>query len=129
VNPVIGELLTTISVFENGEEYLNFVEANVIPCLSSMAAAVGKDVLWKPLNHKVLMMTREKKKHERMAAVKTLYSLFNEVGEEYLLLLPECMPFLSELLEEENQDVLNLAVELVKFIEGISGESLDQYLQ
>ena len=75
------------------------------------------------------MMTREKKRHLRLAAIKTLHQLFLEVGEEYLLLLPECLPFISELLESDDEHTLNPTVEMVKFIESLSGESLDQYLQ
>ena len=65
----------------------------------------------------------------RLAAVQTLYRLFTDVGEEYLILLPESLPYLSELLEEDAPDILEATVKLIKFIEELSGESLDSYLQ
>lgn len=101
----------------------------MIPTLTAISSSVSSDVLWKPLNHKLLMLTRDKKKEVRAIAVKALHSLFHEIGEDYLLMLPECLPFLSELLEEENENVLALSVDFIKFIEGLSGEKLDQYLQ
>lgn len=125
----VGEIISAIGAFPDGASYLRFIEDHVIPCVVALATSVTKDLLWKPLNHKLLMMTRENNRHLRIAALKALHQLFREVGEEYLLLLPECLPFISELVEDEDEAVLNLTVEMVKFIENLSGESLDQYLQ
>lgn len=52
-----------------------------------------------------------------------------QVGEEYLLLLPECLPFLSELLEDDSADVIAATGELIRYIEELSGEKLDAFLQ
>ena len=55
--------------------------------------------------------------------------MFIQAGEEYLLLLPECLPFFAELLEDEAEDVSTLAASVVRDAEELSGESLDSYLQ
>ena len=47
--------------------------------LIALARAVGRDVLWKPLNHRVLLLTRDSRKIVRIAALKTLHKLFIEV--------------------------------------------------
>ena len=52
-----------------------------------------------------------------------------QVGEEYLILLPECLPFLSELMEDDSSDVIDLTSEIIRYIEELSGEKLTQYLQ
>jgi len=52
----------------------------------------------------------------------------SQIGEEFLLLLPECLPFLSELLEDDNSEVTEVTAALVRYIEELSGESLDQWL-
>ena len=46
-----------------------------------------------------------------------------------MLLLPECLPFLSELMEDSSREVVAAAAETIKFIEELSGEKLDSYLQ
>lgn len=74
-------------------------EELVGPCLAQLAAASGKDVLWKALASAVLMRTRSKRAGVRVAALVSLRQCFEVVGEEFLSLLPECLPFLSELLE------------------------------
>lgn len=74
-------------------------EELVGPCLAQLAAASGKDALWKALASAVLMRTRSKRAGVRVAALVSLRQCFEVVGEEFLSLLPECLPFLSELLE------------------------------
>ena len=51
------------------------------------------------------------------------------MGEDYLMLLPECLSYLSELLEDDSPDVTAEATELIRYIEELSGEKLDSYLQ
>ena len=45
----------------------------------ALARAVGRDILWKPLNHRVLLVTRDNRKSVRIGAIKTLHKLFVEV--------------------------------------------------
>ena len=79
-------------------------EELVGPCLAQLAAASGKDVLWKSLASAVLMRTRSRRAGVRVAALVSLRQCFEVVGEEFLSLLPECLPFLSELLEVRKVD-------------------------
>jgi U3 small nucleolar RNA-associated protein 10 len=108
--------------FCNEKDCLTFVHESV-----NLASAITVDILWKPLNHKVLLAMRDKKKVVRMADMSsTLHSLFSEVGEEYLLLLPECLLFLSELIEDDSREI---AKDTLRFLEELSGEKLESYLQ
>ncbi len=45
------------------------------------------------------------------------------------MLLPECLPFISELLEDENEEVIACTREAIEAIEELNGEKLDSYLQ
>lgn len=74
-------------------------EEVVGPCLAQLASASGKDALWKSLANAALMKTRSERAGVRVAALVSLRQSFEVVGEEFLALLPECLPFLSELLE------------------------------
>ena len=49
--------------------------------------------------------------------------------DEFLVFIPECVPFLSELLEDPEFEVERRAQEAVRQLEGISGESLEPYLK
>ena len=41
------------------ESYQERVEQQLVPCLSQLAVAAGRDSLWKPLNYQLLLKTRE----------------------------------------------------------------------
>ena len=55
--------------------------------------------------------------------------MFNKLGERYLVVLNDTIPFLSESLEDDSQEVEMLAKEIVKRIQTLTGESLDEYLK
>ncbi len=51
-----------------------------------------------------------------------------QVGEEYLGLLPECLPFLAELIEDDVESVAIEAHEWATAIETLTGEKIHSYL-
>lgn len=135
VAPLVSLLSTTASLVMGAKreqdpwaEYQRLMNQVVVPCIANMASAAGKDVLWKPLNHGVLMKTREGAWQVRQAAITALHQCFIVVGEEYLVMLPESISFLAELLEDEVAEVEATARKAVTFIEELSGENLDTYL-
>lgn len=59
----------------------------------------------------------------------TIYKEFIErLGQQYSSLLPDSLPFISELLEDSDPEVERTAGDIVRVIEEITGESVDQYL-
>jgi len=92
---------------ETTEDY-----GNVVNCITSLAAAAGNEQLWKPLNHSLLEACGNEKRSEvRKSGVKSLLSIIHTLGEEYMVLLPECLPVLSELLEDEDEDIAGLTTD------------------
>ena len=65
----------------------------------------------------------------RLAAVKCERSLTARIGEEWLSLLPEMLPFISEGMEDDDESVEDEVRAWVKEIEAILGERLDSMLQ
>ena len=55
--------------------------------------------------------------------------MFSRLRERWLALLPEIMPFIAELLEDTNPEVESTVQDLVRDIEELSGESLNDYLE
>jgi len=107
------------------EEY-----GSVSGCLVALAAAAGNEQMWKPLNHAVLEACGNESRPEvRKAGVRCLLSIIGSLGEEYMVLLPECLPTLSELLEDEDEETAGLARECVRQGEELLGESLDDSLR
>lgn len=104
------------------------VDDLLVACIGQMAVTAGTDLLWKPLNHEVLMQTRSEKLRSRILGLRIVKFFVEKLKEEYLVLLAETIPFLGELLEDVEPPVKSLAQEILKEMESMSGESLGQYL-
>ncbi|RZC48060.1 hypothetical protein C5167_040997 [Papaver somniferum] len=104
------------------------VNDSLVACLGQMAVTSGSDLLWKPLNHEVLMQTRSEKIRARILGLRVIKYMVENLKEEYLTLLPETIPFLGELLEDMELPVKTLAQEILKEMETLSGENLRDYL-
>ncbi|KAF6149894.1 hypothetical protein GIB67_008615 [Kingdonia uniflora] len=104
------------------------VDESLVACLGHMAVAAGSDLLWKPLNHDVLMQTRSEKVRARILGLRVVKYFLEHLKNEYLMLLPETIPFLAELLEDVELPVKSLAQEILKEMENLSGENLKEYL-
>lgn len=75
----------------------------------------------------MLMCSRREKPRPRLLALRVVKLLAEQLKEEYLVLLPETLPFLAELLEDSDLNVQAKTQEVVKFLEDLSGEDLSQY--
>ena len=98
------------------------------PAVAMLCRAVGDDVAWKPLHFGVLMHTRDGRPAVRAAAVETLGLCFRVVGDEFLVMLPEALGFLSELLEDPDGGVERAARALLRDVEEMSGEKLEAFM-
>ena len=104
---------------DNGED------GNVCNCLLALATAAGNEQLWKPLNHAILLSCGHDSRSEiRNAGVGLLLKVLQTLGEEYMVLLPECLPVLSELLEDTDEAISGMAKECVQLGEDLLGEEL-----
>ena len=103
---------------------------NVISCVVALASAAGNEQLWKPLNHSLLEACGNEQRSEvRRAGIQALLSVIKTLGEEYMVLLPECLPVLSELLEDEDEEIIGLAKACIREGEELLGESLEESLR
>lgn len=119
-------------VAEGGDEAAPGTDAfgrAVVACLSQLAVAAGSDAQWKPLNYALLMATRATEPRTRLLALYGVSQLQARLAEEYLVLLPETLPYLAELLEDGEHEVEAGATELLRRLEKLSGESLAEYLK
>ncbi|KAK6936870.1 U3 small nucleolar RNA-associated protein 10, N-terminal [Dillenia turbinata] len=131
LKPVVSQLVAEPPA--SLEEHLDIpsvkeVDDTLVACIGQMAVTAGSDLLWKPLNHEVLLLTRSDKVRPRILGLRIVKSLMEKLKEEYLVLLAETIPFLSELLEDVELPVRSLTQDILKEMESLSGESLRQYL-
>jgi U3 small nucleolar RNA-associated protein 10 len=125
VDPVVDQILVTSK--GTSSDYLTRMNTYVVSCVGQMAVTVSNDTLWKPLNHKVLLKTREDDPEIRLAALKCIEEFYIRLGEEWLLFLAESISFLAELMEDDDVRVEKYVQQVNATIETHLGESLDKF--
>ncbi|KAI9818592.1 MAG: snoRNA-binding rRNA-processing protein utp10 [Thelocarpon impressellum] len=101
----------------------------VIPAITELAAAVDSGEQHKELNAAILKHLRSPDAQVRLAAVLCEEALTDRLGEEWLALLPEMLPFISELQEDDDEGVERQTHRWIVKMEGVLGESLESMLQ
>ncbi|PIA14645.1 hypothetical protein COEREDRAFT_46355 [Coemansia reversa NRRL 1564] len=127
--PLVNQLANTKRADDTAPSHLERVGSLLAPACAQLAAAVANDALWKLLNQDVLLKARADDPAVRHSTLLVLQALYNKLGEEFLILLPETIPFLAELLEDDDSIVERSTHETIKLIESLLGESLQSYLR
>jgi U3 small nucleolar RNA-associated protein 10 len=65
----------------------------------------------------------------RLTAVKCQRSLTDRLGEEWLTMLPEMLPFITDLLEDDDEKIERETRAWIRTAEEILGENLENMLQ
>ncbi|CAN6457927.1 unnamed protein product [Victoria cruziana] len=132
LKPLVSQLIVDLPALSDQNQVtpaVDEVDDLLVSCLGQMATTAGTDLLWKPLNHEVLMQTRSEKLRPRILGLRIVKYLLDNLKEEYLVFLPETIPFLGELLEDAaDLQVKSLAQDILRDMEKLSGENLRQYL-
>ena len=66
---------------------------------------------------------------EKLWAAKSIKLIYSKVGENWLVLLPQLVPTIAELLEDDDEEIEDeVRTGLVKVVENVLGEPFDRYL-
>uniref|UniRef100_A0A2K6CKV9 HEAT repeat-containing protein 1 n=1 Tax=Macaca nemestrina TaxID=9545 RepID=A0A2K6CKV9_MACNE len=109
------------------EKFQERVTKQLIPCIAQFSVAMADDSLWKPLNYQILLKTRDASPKVRFAALITVLALAEKLKENYIVLLPESIPFLAELMEDECEEVEHQCQKTIQQLETVLGEPLQSY--
>jgi U3 small nucleolar RNA-associated protein 10 len=105
------------------------VTEDLVPAIVELAGAADSSDHHKELNGAILKHMRSELASVRLAAVQCQQALTDRLGEEWLSMLPEMLPFISELQEDDDDVVEKETNRWIVKIEGVLGESLDSMLQ
>jgi U3 small nucleolar RNA-associated protein 10 len=105
------------------------VEKEVVPAVIELAAAADSQAHQKELNSGLLQHLKSEQAAVRLAAVKCEQGLTDRLGEEWLAMLHEMLPRISELQDDDDDVVERETQRWIVKIEGVLGESLDAMLQ
>lgn len=121
IQPILVSQLSSASMLPIVDE--------LVPAVVELAAAADSADHHKELNSAVLKHLRSENADVRLAAVKCQQALTERLGEEWLSMLPEMLPYISELQEDDDDVVEKETHRWIVMIEGVLGESLDSMLQ
>ncbi|PHH82759.1 hypothetical protein CDD82_4924 [Ophiocordyceps australis] len=105
------------------------VTEEVVPAVVELAAAADSQKHQRDLNGRLMRHVQSSRREVRVAAVKCQQALTERLGEEWLSMLHEMLPRISELQEDHDEEVEKETHRWIVKIEGVLGESLDAMLQ
>ncbi|XP_070782715.1 HEAT repeat-containing protein 1 [Enoplosus armatus] len=124
MSPLVDQLENTLG----GEQvYQQRVTQHLVPCVGQFSVALADDTQWKTLNYQILLKTRHTDSKVRFSSLLMLAELASKLKENYMVLLPETIPFLAELMEDECEEVEQQVQKVVQEMENILGEPLQSY--
>lgn len=121
MQPIVDQLENKL-ILDNEE-----LEGILLSCISQLAVVISNDVLWKQLHYQVLLKTRSNVPEVRIVSFNCCVELARKLGDDFSSLLPETVPFVAELFEDENPLVVKNTRRAVQEMESILGESLQKY--
>ncbi|KAH7128267.1 hypothetical protein B0J11DRAFT_566908 [Dendryphion nanum] len=123
---ILKPLLSQLTVPISASELTGFV----IPAITELANASASSIEnHREMNAIFLRYMRAEEAHTRLATVKCEQSLTKKLGDEWLGLLPEMLPFISELREDDDEMVERETQRWITMMEEILGEDLEAMLQ
>ncbi|KAK3072122.1 snoRNA-binding rRNA-processing protein utp10 [Teratosphaeriaceae sp. CCFEE 6253] len=105
------------------------VTEHITPTITQLAAAAASPEHHKAMNNTIMGYMRHESADVRLAAVHCERGITERLGLDWLALLPEMLPFISELQEDDDEDVERETLRWVRQIEDVTGESLEGMLQ
>ncbi|XP_068585412.1 HEAT repeat-containing protein 1 [Cebidichthys violaceus] len=125
---LMGPLVDQLENTAGGDQvYQQMVTQHLVPCVGQFSVALTDDSQWKTLNYQILLKTRHQDSKVRFSSLLMLMELASKLKENYVVLLPETIPFLAELMEDECEEVEQQVQKVVQEMENILGEPLQSY--
>ncbi|GFY68176.1 HEAT repeat-containing protein 1 [Trichonephila inaurata madagascariensis] len=124
MQPLVDQL-ENLSVGEKA--YQEMISNHLSPCIAQFMASVTDNTLWKKLNYQILLKTRNDSPMVRFAAIQVIREVTVVMENNYLPLLPESIPFLAEVMEDESSEVEKECQSVITEMERILGEPIRKY--
>ncbi|GIX96593.1 HEAT repeat-containing protein 1 [Caerostris darwini] len=126
MQPLVDQLE---NLSDDETSYQERVSNYLSSCIARFMAGISDNTLWKKLNKLILLKTRHDYPIVRFAALQVIREVVKVMGDDYLVLLPESIPFLAEILEDESAEVEQECKSVVKEMEKILGEPISTYFR
>jgi U3 small nucleolar RNA-associated protein 10 len=106
-------------------DYLELISKFIVPCLTELALFTKEESQRKQINKLLCLKSRSKESEIRLVSVLALKEIYKRVGEPMLTFFPETIPFIAELMEDEELE--DATQDLCLVIQDHLGEPIQQY--
>lgn len=120
-------LVNQIENLHDESMYQELIENHLKSCIAHFMSSVSDGALWKSANYQILLRTRHDSAKMRFGALQVVLEVVNKMGDNYLILLPESIPFLAELMEDESTEVEQECQTVIMEMEKTLGEPIRNY--
>ncbi|RCK63521.1 U3 small nucleolar RNA-associated protein 10 [Candida viswanathii] len=104
----------------------------LVKAISTFVTNVSSEEYNEALVHgliKFISNENENSSSTKIWTIRTLKTIFQKMGEQWLTYLPTLVPYIAELLEDDDEEVeMEVRRGLIRVIENVLGEPLDRYL-
>lgn len=124
MQPIVDQLENTAG---NRAAYEKRAKELIVPCIASFTGAINDDTLHKQLVYQILLKTRNSKSYVRSAALAAIVEIAQKLGDDFTTLIPEAVPFLAELLEDDDELTAKNAQNAIRTLKETFGEFVDEF--
>jgi len=96
-------------------------------CLVQLAISTPDDTNWKHLHYQLLLILRDSRASVRLMILSVLTKCVTDRTDTYLPVLPDAVPFLQEILEDDDQAVESACRDFIQHMETTFGQNLESY--
>ena len=107
---------------------LPFKSAVVIPAIVALTSKARSEENFKVINTQVMEYMKSESAYIRLTAINTQRELYLELSGEWLKMLPPTVPVISEVMEDEDDNVIEATHQLIATIEKVGGISIQKLL-
>lgn len=125
IDPVVQQLGKD---YAGQAAYEKRIEEGVGLCVAAFVRGCGNFNKLKQLHMQILPHTRARSEHVRLASLNVLQQFIAGSAEEYVTYLPDAVPFLVELYEDNSETVQKRLVGLLRDVEQLIGEPISNYM-
>jgi len=96
-------------------------------CLVQLAISTQDDTNWKYLHYQLLLCLRDTRATVRLAVLSILTQFVTDRTDTYLPVLPDAVPFLQEIIEDDDQAVEAACRQFIQHMETTFGQNIESY--
>lgn len=111
------------------DQYLNWIKKVYQKVIVDVLDSLDNTEVTKNFLNDLLLKCKHANPAVRIATLKITEALVYKLEERFLNLLADALPYVSEALEDSNEEVEATARNIIQKIEGMTGESIQEYLK